>query len=59
MTCFTSDHTELRIGLVNEMTVQLTVENLEQDTAYDAKVILTYPSSLGYIGVKSDEVKTE
>ena len=47
---------ELRVGYANSMTVKLTVENLEEDTAYDAKVILTYSSFLGYVGVRSDEV---
>ena len=38
------------------MTVKLTVENKEIDTAYDATVTLIYPSFLAYIGVRSSEV---
>ena len=38
----------LRIGLVKELILQLTVSNNANDYAYYSKVVVKYPRSLGY-----------
>ena len=38
----------LRIGLVKELILQLTVSNKATDYAYHSKIVVKYPISLGY-----------
>ena len=38
----------LRIGLVKELILQLTVSNKADDYAYYSKLLVRYPRSLGY-----------
>ena len=50
---FPSD--SLRLGVVKNFTIQLTVENKAADSAYTSKITLKYPDALNYIG--PDEVQ--
>lgn len=44
----------LRIGLVKELILQLTVSNKAIDYAYYSKISVKYPRSLGYQGASDD-----
>lgn len=40
----------LRLGVVKNFAIQLTVENKAADSAYTSKITLKYPEALNYIG---------
>ena len=46
---------ELRIGAVEELTVEVIVTNLATDASYRSRVFITYPSDIGYIGPGLDD----
>ena len=41
---------ELRIGVVKDFTVEMTVSNLAEDYAYTSVILLKHPESLNFIG---------
>ena len=41
---------QLRLGLVKDLILQLTVSNKANDYAYYSKLVVKYPSSLSYQG---------
>lgn len=55
MLLFHSSVQELRLGVVKDFVLQLTIENKASDSAYTSKIKLKHPDSLDYIG--PDEVK--
>ncbi|XP_067022705.1 integrin alpha-9-like isoform X1 [Acropora muricata] len=40
----------LRLGVVKDFTIELTVENKAEDSAYTSRITLKYPEALNYIG---------
>lgn len=56
MSVFCSGYKDLRIGMTNEMRVSIDVGNKADDFAYPGKVIVTFPSILGYIGAEAKQV---
>ena len=47
---FRSETTNLRIGVVKDFTVEMTVSNQAEDYAYTSVIELKHPESLNYIG---------
>ena len=41
----------LKLGTVNELTLNVAVENRARDAAYRAVVVVTHPAGIGYIGL--------
>lgn len=41
---------ELRIGVVKDFTVKMTVSNKAEDYAYTSKILLKHPENLNFIG---------
>ncbi|EDO49372.1 predicted protein [Nematostella vectensis] len=52
---FSGGFKDLRIGISQQMLVTITVENKAEDFAYPGKVLVTYPSFLGYVGVAAKQ----
>ncbi|XP_015764430.1 PREDICTED: integrin alpha-9-like [Acropora digitifera] len=43
----------LRLGVVKDFTIELTVENNAEDSAYTSRITLKYPEALNYIGANA------
>ncbi|XP_067022704.1 integrin alpha-9-like isoform X2 [Acropora muricata] len=43
----------LRLGVVKDFTIELTVENKAEDSAYTSRITLKYPEALNYIGANA------